>query len=178
MKLFKNLGNLSCTYCTSTLADCETETLVKSYWVDEFNCDCHVVSRHYHLNSLWKSNLSGDVKGTDEELWTVVVVEWSMTTTFIFLQNVNLSLEFLVRVNNAWFSKHLSSLDFLLVDTTEEETYVVTGFSLIEEFAEHLDTCYGSLLRLFTETYDLNLFTYVDYTSLDTACCYCTTASD
>ncbi len=101
-----------------------------------------------------------------------------MTATLVFLKNVNLSYELLVRMNSTWLSKYLTSLDLLLVDTAEEETYVVTSLSLIEELAEHLDTCNDSLLRLFTETYDLNLITYVDDTGLDTSSCYSTTTCD
>ena len=101
--LLKNLCNLTSTNCTSTLADCELESLVDSYRVDELYSDSNVITRHYHLYTLWKSNLSGDVESTDEELRTIVVVEWSMTATLVFLKNVDLSLEFLVRMNSTRF---------------------------------------------------------------------------
>ena len=178
LRLFKNLSNLTCTYCTTTFADCETKTFVKRYRIDKFNSDSHVVARHYHLYTLWKSNLSCNVKCTDEELRTIVIVEWSMTTTLVFLQYVNLSLEFLVRMNCTRFSKYLSSLDLFLVDTTEKKTYVVTSLSFVKDLTEHLDTSNDCLLRLFTETYDFNLITCVDNSCLDTSCRYCTTSCD
>ena len=81
LELVKNLGNLTGTYGTSTLADCETETLVECDRSDEHNVDLNVVTRHNHLNSLWKSNLTGNVKSTDEELRTILVVERSMTAS-------------------------------------------------------------------------------------------------
>jgi len=37
-------------------------------------------------------------------------------------------------------SDNLTSLDLLLVDTAEEQTYVVSGLTLVEDLAEHLDT--------------------------------------
>ena len=87
-----------------------------------------------------------------------------MTTTLILLKYVDRSLELLVRLDHTYLCKNLSSLDLLLVDTAEEETYVVTSLTLIEELTEHLNTCYDSLLRLLTETYDLNLVTNGDPT--------------
>ena len=101
-----------------------------------------------------------------------------MTATLVFLQHVNLGLEFLVRMDSPWFSKNLSSLDFLLVDTTEKKSYVVSGLSFVEDLAEHLDTCNDSLLRLFTETNDFNLVTSVYNTCLDTSCSDSTTSGD
>ena len=37
-------------------------------------------------------------------------------------------------------SDNLTSLDLLLVDTAEEQTYVVSSLTLVENLAEHLDT--------------------------------------
>ena len=105
-------------------------------------------------------------------------MEWSVTTTFVFLQNVNLSCEVLVRMDSTRLCKHLTSLDLFLVDTTEKETYVVTSLTLIEEFAEHLDTGDDSLLRLFAKTNDFNFVTYVNNTCFDTTSCYSTTTCD
>ena len=97
VRLFDNLTNLAGADCTSTLTDSETKTLVKRYWSDEMYLDLYVIAWHNHLGSLWKSNLTGNIKCTDEELRTVVVVEWSVTSTFLFLEDVNLSTEVSVR---------------------------------------------------------------------------------
>ena len=97
VRLFDNLANLAGADCTSTLADSETKTLVKRYWSDEMHLDLYVIAWHNHLGSLWKSNLTGNIKCTDEELRTVVVVEWSVTSTFLFLEDVDLSGEVSVR---------------------------------------------------------------------------------
>ena len=70
-----------------------------------------------------------------------------------------------------------TTLDFLLVDTAEEETYVVAGFALIEELAEHLDTGNGRL-EVCTEAHDLNFVAYLNHAGFDTTGGNGTTASD
>ena len=65
----------------------------------------------------------------------------------------------------------------MLVDTTEEETYVVTGFTLIEQLAEHFHTGYNRLL-IFTETEDLNFVTHLNNTRFNTTGGNSTTTGD
>ena len=105
-------------------------------------------------------------------------MEWSVTSTLFLLEDVDLSLEVLVRSDRARLGDNLTSLDFLLVDTTEEKTNVVSGLTLIEELAEHLDTCYNGVLRSVAEAYELNRIVDVDGTGLDTTCNNGSTASD
>ena len=105
-------------------------------------------------------------------------MEWSVTSTLFLLEDVDLSLEVLVRSDGAWLGDNLTSLDFLLVDTTEEKTNVVSGLTLIEELAEHLDTGYYGASRSVTETYELNRVIDVDCTCLDTTCNNGTTTGD
>ncbi len=92
-ELLFDLDNLAGTYGTSTFTDSETETFVEGYRSDELNVDLNVIAWHNHLSSLWKGDLTGNIKCTDEELRTIVVVEWSVTSTFLFLEDVDLSLE-------------------------------------------------------------------------------------
>ena len=165
------------TYCATTFADSEAETYVESYSVDEVYSDFHVVTRHNHFNAFGENNLTGAVHGTEVELRTVLVTEWSVTTTFFLLEDVDRSLERLVRFDNTGVGDNHTTLDFLLVDTTEEETYVVTSFTLIEELAEHFHTSYNRLL-VFTETEDLNFVTNLNDTSFYTTSSNSTTTSD
>ena len=101
--------------------------------------------------------------------------ERSVTTTFFFLQDINLSLEVIVRLNLSGVSEHHTTLDFILIYTTEEETYVITSFTLIEKLAEHFHTRNNSLLTFCTETDHLNFVIHVNNTSFDTTCSYSTT---
>ena len=99
-----------------------------------------MVTGHYHLNTFGEGDLTGHVECTDVELGTVVVVERSVAATLFLLQDVDRSLELVVRLNYARMADNHTALDVLLVDTTEKETNVITSFALIEELAEHLDT--------------------------------------
>ena len=73
--LSQNLQNLTCTYRTATLADCETQTFVDSYGVDQLHGDGHVVARHNHVDACGQVNLTRYVHRTQVELGTIVVVE-------------------------------------------------------------------------------------------------------
>jgi hypothetical protein len=104
-------------------------------------------------------------------------MERSVTTTFFLLEDVDLSLEVIVGSYSAGLAENHTTLDFILVNTTEEETDVITGFTFIEELAEHFNTGNDSLLIL-TETEELNFVTYVNDTSFDTTGSNCATTGD
>ena len=144
--LLNDSDDLTGAYGTATLTDSEAEALVHSDRGDELDIDFDIVARHNHLDSLGKSNLTGNIEGADEELGTILVVERSVATTFLFLEDIDLSLELGMRSDGTGLCNDLTTTNFLLVDTTEEETYVVTGLTLIEELAEHFDTGNGGVL--------------------------------
>ena len=175
--VFEDLCDLTRTYCTTALADSETKTLVQSYCVDELNLDLYVVTRHYHLNSLWKLDLTCTVHSTEIELRTILVTEWSVTTTLFLLQYIDRSLEVIVRSNSTWVYNYHTTLNLSLIDTTEKQTYVITCLTLSEYLAEHLNTSDDRLLIL-TKTEQLNLVTYLATTSLDTTSSNSTTTCD
>ena len=107
--------------------------LVKSYRSDGSNVDLDIVTRHNHFNALRESNLASNVKSSDEELRTIVIVEWSMTATLFLLQHIKLSLEVFVRSDGAGFCYDFTSLDVLLVDATEKKTYIVSCLTLVKK---------------------------------------------
>ena len=141
--LVEDFGDLTRTYGAATFTDSEAETLVACYGSDQIDFDFYVVAGHNHFNACGQSDFTGNVERTDVELRTIVVLERSVTAAFLFLEDVDRSLEFAVGLNNTRVADNHTALDVLLVDTTEEETYVVTGFTFIEELAEHLNTSYG-----------------------------------
>ena len=83
LRLVKNLCYLTCSNGTATLADCETESFIKSDRGDELDVDLNVIARHNHFYTLGESNLTGNIKCTDEELRTILVVERSVTATLL-----------------------------------------------------------------------------------------------
>ncbi len=136
-----------------------------------------MIARHYHLNTLWEHDLASNVHGAEIELWTIVVVEWSVTATLLLLKDVDLSLEVIVWGNAVWLAENHTTLNLLLVDTTEEKTNVITSLTLIEELTEHLNAGNNGEL-VSAEAEELYLITNVNDTSLDTAGSNSTTTSD
>ena len=100
-----------------------------------------------------------------------------MTTTLFFLQNVDRSLEFLERLNLTRMAENHTALDFVLIYTTEEQTYVITSFTFIKNLAEHFNTCYHTLL-IFAKTEKFYFVTDLNTTSLDTSGSNSSTTSD
>ena len=58
-ELLYDLQDLTGTYRTATLADCETQTLVQSDRVDQGYRDGNVVTGHHHVYAVGQSNLTG-----------------------------------------------------------------------------------------------------------------------
>ena len=141
--LVEDFGDLTRTYCATAFTDSEAKTLIASYGVDQFDDDFHVVTGHYHFHTFGKGDFAGHVECADVELRTVVVVERSVTAAFFLLQDINRSFELAVGLNYTRVADYHTALDVLLIDTTEEQTYVVTSLALIEELAEHFNTGNG-----------------------------------
>ncbi len=58
-----------------------------------------------------------------------MVVERSVTATFFFLQDIYRCFEAAVGLNDSGVADYHTTLDILLVDTAEEQTNVVAGFT-------------------------------------------------
>lgn len=172
-----NLCDLARAYRAAALADCEAQTLVQGNGVDELNGNLDVVARHYHLDTCRQGDFTRAVHRAEVELRTILVAERSVTATLFLLQYIDGCLESLERLDLARMAENHTALDLILVDTTEEQTNVITCATFVKYLAEHLDTCDGGVLVL-TETEQLNSVTNVDDTSLDTARCHGSTASD
>ncbi len=110
-------------------------------------------------------DFTGHVEGTDVELGTIVVVERSVTTTFLFLEDVDRSFELAVGFHYARVADNHTAFDIFLVDTTEKETNVVTSFAFVKKFAEHFDTGNGRF-EVSAKTHDLNFVANFDNTLL------------
>ena len=90
-----------------------------------------------------------------------------MTTTLFLLQNIDRSLEVIVRSNSSWVYYNHTTLNLSFINTTKEETYVITSLTLCKVLTEHLHTSDDRLL-IFTKTEELNLITNLTDTSLNT----------
>src|SRR5690606_35255931 len=100
-----------------------------------------------------------------------------MTSPFFFVQNVNRSFEFLVRLNATWLSQNLTALNVFTFYTAQQSSDVVTSTTFVENFLEHLNTGTGGFNGIFN-TYDLNFLTNFDNALVNTAGYYCTATLD
>ncbi len=175
--IVKNLSDLTRPHRTATFADSETQTNVQSYSVDQVYSDLYVITRHHHFNTFGKSDFTGAVHSAEIELGTILITERSMTTTLLFLQYIDRSLELLVRLNLTRMAKHHTALNLILIDTAEEQTYVIASLTFVKNLTEHLNTGNNRLL-VFTKTEELNFIAYLNTTSLNTTGSNSTTTSD
>ncbi len=178
LKLVKDFGNNAGTNCSAAFTDSEAEVLVDSDRCDKFNCDFDVVAgaSHFYISS--ECDCTCNVCCSEVELRTVACEEGFLTAAFFFSKNVNLAFEFCVGVDGAGFAENLTSFDFFLIDTTEEKTYVVTSFSLVEKFVEHFNACNCCCLLFFCKTNEFNNVANFNCTAFYTTCSNCTTAGD
>ncbi|HVU94949.1 MAG TPA: hypothetical protein VHE34_06975 [Puia sp.] len=178
LRLFNDLSYLTCTYRTATFADSEFQTLFHSDGLDQNNRQRSVIARHHHLSTRRQRNLPGDVRSTEIELGTILVKERSVTATFFLAQNVHFTLELGVRSDGAGFAKNHTTTDLGLFNTTEQQTGIVTSFTLIQQLTEHFNTRYRGAQRSILQTNDLDSFTYLDTATLDTTRSNRTTTRD
>ena len=101
-----------------------------------------------------------------------------MTATFFFGQNVNLSFEFCMRCDGTGFSQNLTSFDFVSLNASQQNTDVVTSFSLIQQLTEHFNACYNYFSDFVCQTNDFNFILYFNYAGFYSTCSYCTTTCD
>jgi len=146
--------------------------------MDQFDCHFYVITRHAHFCTFWQADNTCYVSCSEVELRTIVVEERSMTSTFIFCQNVNLSCEFFVACYRTWFSQNLSTNDFCSLNTTQQSTDVITSLCFIQQFTEHFDTSYNCFLNVFFNTQDFNFVVQMQNTTLYSTSSNSTTTSD
>ena len=91
-----------------------------------------------------------------------------MTATLLLRQHVDLALELLVGLDRARLRKHLTTLDAVASDATQQAADVVAGLSAVEHLLEHFDARAGRLLGLFLEADDLDLVADLHHAALDT----------
>ena len=92
-----------------------------------------------------------------------------MTAAFFFLQNVNVAVEFGMRMNGTGFSNNLSSFDVFLVYTTEKSTDVIACLCFVKKFSEHFETGNNRVLGFFFKTDDFGRIVNVSNTPFNSA---------
>ena len=92
-KLLDDLGYDAGTNGSTTLTDCETETLFASDGSDELNGHVNVVAGAAHLNTVGKLDNTGNVGSSEVELRSVACEEGLLTAAFLLSQNVYVANE-------------------------------------------------------------------------------------
>ena len=95
--------------------------------VDQLDAHLNVIARHAHFHSLGKRDDTRNVGGSEIELRTIVGQERSVTSALFLLQNVNLTLDLVVRCNGTGLRQNLPSLDLRSLNTAEKRTDVIAG---------------------------------------------------
>ena len=103
LRLVNNGSNTAGTDSTATFADSESKTLLHSDGVNEFDGHFYVITGHAHLSTLRKVANACYVGCSEVELRTIVVEEWSMTSTFVLCQYIHLTLELCMRMDCSRF---------------------------------------------------------------------------
>src|SRR5690606_6738816 len=175
--LFNNFSNHAGANSAATFTDRKTQTFFHRDRCNQRYNHRYVITRKNHLFVFWQLNRTGYVSRTEVELRTVALEEWCVTTTLFFGQNVDLSSKVSVRVDRTRLGQYLTTLYVFTFSTAQQYTHVITCLTLIKQLAEHLNTGTCGLNSL-TDTNDLDLFTNLDHTTLDTASNHCTATRD
>src|SRR5690554_1092328 len=176
-RLLDDLGDHAGTNGTAAFTNREAQTIFHGDRSDQGNSHFHVVTRHYHLNTFRQFARTGHVSGPEVELRTVALEERSMTTTFFFGQYVHFTLELGVRLDRTRYTQNLTTLYVVTLGTTQQNTYVLTGTTFVQQLAEHLNASTSGLGGI-TDTNDFHFVTNADDTTLYTTGNYSTTARD
>ena len=176
--LFCNLSYNACANGTAAFADSETLAFFHSDRGDELYSHFDIIARHAHFGAFRQGDVAGYVGGSEEELRTIAVEERRMTAAFIFGQDIDLSLEFRVRMNRARFSQDLAAFDVFAVDATEQCADVVACFCEVQDLTEHFNARNDGIFRFISEADDFDSVTDFDRTTFDTARSNRTTAGD
>src|SRR5450631_4331785 len=134
-----NLGDNAGADGLATLANREAQTLLHRDRRQKLDLQAHVVPGHHHLCALRQRHQARHVRRPEVELWPVPLEERRVTATLLFLQDVDLAHEVLVRRDAPRRREHLSALDLLALRPTEQRPDVVPGPTFVQQLAEHLD---------------------------------------
>jgi len=137
----------------------------------EFTNYLDVVTGHGHLHTFGESDGGGNVGGSAVHLGSVTVEEGFLTSTFLSLENVDISLELLEGGLGPRGNEELASVDWSLsnIETLQQNTALIAGHPVGQLLVEHFDTSDLALVLLVTQTDDLNVVTNLDLTGLDSS---------
>src|SRR6185503_5937430 len=166
--LFDDLRDRARADGAAAFADGEAGALFERHRRHQLAGNRRVVAGHHHLDAFRQVQRAGYVGGAEVELRTIAVEERRVTPAFFLRQNVDLALEFRVRLDRAGLGQHLAALDVVFFHAAQEHADVVARGAFVEELPEHLDAGDDLLLgRL--EPDDLDFLADLDLAAIDAA---------
>lgn len=121
------------------------------------------------LNSLGEVKGTRDIGGPQEHLGAVVAVETGVASTLLLGENVGRDQELGVGACSTGADHDHSAANLLALDTTEEDTTVVTSLCRFKLLLEGLDTGNNSLDRVLVEADELDFLTLLKLATLNTS---------
>src|SRR5450631_2252044 len=134
----KNLGDDAGADSLATFTNREAQTFLAGDRRNELDLQAHVVARHHHLGAFGQRHQPRHVRRPEIKLRPVALEERRVATTFLFLQDVDLAHEVLVRRDAPRLGQHLPALDLLALGPTEQRPDVVARATLVQQLPEHL----------------------------------------
>lgn len=125
-----------------------------------------VITSHSHLIFSQDVNLDTGISSSHEQLWSVTIWEWFFTTSFFFSEDIEVAFHISENLLGSWLGDDLTSLDIVSSDTSQEETDIVSSFTVVEGLLESFDSGNGGLDGLFSHTQDFDFLTDLQFSGI------------
>src|SRR5690606_35357799 len=162
---------------TAAFTDSKAQAFFHGDGGDQSHFHRHVVTRQNHFLVGRQLDGARHVSRTEVELRTIALEERRMTATLFLGQDVDLGGELSVRLDRTGLGQNLTTLDVFTLGAAQQNTDVITSFTLIEQLAEHFHARAGGLDGVF-DTDDFDFFADLHNTALDTASHHSTATGD
>src|SRR6266571_661111 len=162
----QDLGDDTSADGTAAFANCETQAFFHRDRVDQLDGDRHVIAWHDHFFVRWQLDRTGHVRGTEVELWTIVVEERGVTAAFVLRQHIDLAGEVVVRLDRTWLGQNLATLHVFTLGAAQQQADVVARLALVQQLAEHFHAGAGGLHGVL-DADDFDLFADLDDAALN-----------
>src|SRR5262245_59529950 len=175
--LINDLGDDTGADRPAAFPDGEVAPNVESHRLVQADVNSVIIARHHHLDAVRQLHFAGDVRGPEVELRLVPAEKRRVPTAFVLAQDVNLTLEPLPWPDRARSGDHLTSLDLVALDASQQQADVLTSFALVQRLIERLNAGADTFENV-TQAENFNLLTHIDDALLDFASCHRASALD
>src|SRR4029453_4897901 len=151
----------------ASLTDGELQLLLHGDGLDERHRHVGVVTGHHHIGAFRKVHHTRHVSRAEVELRTIVVEERRMAGALPLRKDVKPSLEIGMRSRCPRLDHDHAALDVLTLGAAQQQAYVLTRLTLVEQLAEHLHACDRGGLLAVADSDDVNGLHDLDHAALD-----------